>query len=285
MAYLALVRPANVTTAIADVLAGFGVAGMGNSAALPWLLTATACLYAGGVVLNDVFDRRLDEIERPERPIPSGRVPATVAGAIGAVLLLSGVAAASRASSAAAILALAIATLAVLYDGWGKHRRFIGPINMALCRGLNLLLGVAAVPAALGTTWPIALLPIAYISGVTAISRGEVHGGSRQVATMSLGLVATVVAALLVMSVMAGPNLAAGLALTLLLAWRVLPAFWRARRDSQPHHVRLAVRTGVLSLVLLDAAIGAVYAGAPHGLLILAMAPIAWLLARPFAVT
>jgi 4-hydroxybenzoate polyprenyltransferase len=87
------------------------------------------------------------------------------------------------------------------------------------------------------------------------------------------------------MSLRAGSNLIAGLALTLLLGWRVLPPFWRALRDVSPQTVRHAVRTGVLSLVLLDAAIGGVYAGAPYGLLILAMAPIAWLLARPFAVT
>jgi 4-hydroxybenzoate polyprenyltransferase len=204
---------------------------------------------------------------------------------MGAILLIAGIAAASRASRAAAILALAIATLAVVYDAWGKHRRFLGPVNMALCRGLNLLLGVAAVPSVLGNAWPVALLPFTYIAGVTTISRGEVHGGSRAVATASVLQVTAVVAALAVMSLRAGSNLIAGLALTLLLGWRVLPPFWRALRDVSPQTVRHAVRTGVLSLVLLDAAIGGVYAGAPYGLLILAMAPIAWLLARPFAVT
>ena len=115
-AYLSLVRPPNITTALADVLAGYGVAGLGNPSALPWLLVATACLYGGGVTLNDFFDRRLDQIERPERAIPSGRVPAAIAGSIGVLLLVSGVAAASRASATAAILALAIACLAVIYD-------------------------------------------------------------------------------------------------------------------------------------------------------------------------
>ena len=68
--YLELMRPANVATALADVLAGYAVAGLGNPRALPWLLLSTACLYAGGVVLNDFFDRDVDRLERPERPIP-----------------------------------------------------------------------------------------------------------------------------------------------------------------------------------------------------------------------
>src|SRR5690349_14326443 len=71
--YLQLMRPANVVTANADVLAGFAAASGGWSK-LPWLLAATCGLYAGGVVLNDVFDSALDQSERPERPIPSGRV-------------------------------------------------------------------------------------------------------------------------------------------------------------------------------------------------------------------
>ena len=41
---------------------------------LPAMLVAMACLYAAGFILNDVFDREVDRIERPGRPIPSGRV-------------------------------------------------------------------------------------------------------------------------------------------------------------------------------------------------------------------
>src|SRR5258706_16067448 len=90
-AYFELLRPANVLTAITDGLTGFAISGLGNPRALPWLLLATAALYAGGVVLNDFFDREIDARERPERPIPSGRVPAPRAGWLGALLLTAGV--------------------------------------------------------------------------------------------------------------------------------------------------------------------------------------------------
>ncbi len=90
-AYLELLRPPNVTTAVGDVLAGFAVAGLGRPWILPWLLASTMCLYAGGVVLNDVFDLEIDRVERPERPIPSGRVSRQRAAILGSALLGSGV--------------------------------------------------------------------------------------------------------------------------------------------------------------------------------------------------
>ena len=284
-AYLELVRPANVTTALADVLAGYGVAGLGDVRALGWLLLATAGLYAGGIVFNDFFDRRIDAIERPERPIPSGRVTPATAAWVGAALLAIGVVAAAQASREAAIIAATIAIAALIYDAWGKHQRLLGPLNMASCRALNLLLGLSAVPPMLAERWPVAFLPLIYIAGVTTLSRGEVRGGSRLTAAISLVAVHGVVVSLMVTSIRTPGSAIGGLVLTLLFAGRVLPAFYRALRNADAQTIRNAVRTGVLSLVLLDAAIGGVYAGAPYGLLILALAPVAWLLARAFAVT
>src|SRR5687768_18126364 len=177
-AYFELLRPANVATALADVLAGFAIAGLRHPERLPWLLLSSCCLYAGGVVLNDVFDRELDRIERPERPMPSGRVTARSAATLGGVLLAIGVAAGAAASLAAGGIAAAIALAVLLYDAWGKRQAPIAPLNMAACRALNLMLGVAAVPAVLPAAWPIAAVPLLYIYAITVLSRGEVHGGS-----------------------------------------------------------------------------------------------------------
>jgi 4-hydroxybenzoate polyprenyltransferase len=284
-AYLELLRPANVVTALADVLAGFAVAGLGNPWALPWLLLSTACLYAGGVVLNDVFDRRLDAVERPERPLPSGRVPVAHAGILGAVLLGAGVLAASRASREAGAIAAAIAALVLLYDAWGKRQALFGPINMGACRGLNLVLGMAAVPGTAAASWPLGLLSLIYIAGVTALSRGEVHGGKRGVAAFALISLGFVLSALLFLTLSPEHRSPAGLLLTAVLGWRILPAFWRAWKEPGAGPIRHAIRTGVLSLVLLDGAVGAAYAGALYSAAILVTAVLAWWLARLFSVT
>ena len=283
--YVELLRPPNVTTALADVLAGYGVAGLGYPQRLGWLLGATACLYGGGVVLNDYFDRRLDAVERPERPIPSGRVRPSAAAAFGGLLLAAGIIFAQRATVEAAIIAGSIALLAVVYDRWGKHHALVGPVNMGACRGLNLLLGIAAVPAALAERWELAFLPFLYIWAVTVVSRGEVHGGRANIAIVALAALSIVLVALLVLAAQSPVGRVSGIILTLGLAWRVGPAFLRVASDPRPDTIRHAVKTGVLSLVLLDATLSAVYAGTWYALIVLSAALLAGWLARQFAVT
>jgi 4-hydroxybenzoate polyprenyltransferase len=278
-------RPANVVTAIADVLAGYAVAGRSSPRALAWLVGATMCLYAGGVVLNDYFDRDLDAVERPERPIPSGRVPATRAAMLGIALLVAGVLAASQATRDALFVAAAIAALVLLYDARTKRHPIVGPVNMGLCRGLNLLLGVSAVPAAVWVGWPIALFSLVYIAAVTTVSRGEVHGGRTTAATLALISLVGVVIGLLALASSATTGRIAGIVLVAALAYRVLPPFWRVVKEPQPIVIRQAVRAGVLSLVLVDSAISASYAGPFYAAAVLATGLVAGSLARLFSVT
>ena len=281
--FLELVRPPNVTTAMADVLAGYAVAGAAWPGSIAWLLGATVCLYAGGIVLNDVFDVDIDRVERPERPIPSGRVSRTAAARFGGSLLGIGALLAWGGGLATGLVAAATALCILLYDAIGKRQSW-GPVNMGLCRSGNLLLGVAATPAALGWAWPLALLPLAYITAVTAVSRGEVHGGNRPVAALALIFLGAVLLALLWLSSV--PHWSPpGLLLLAALAYRVLPPFVRTWQHPSAATTRLAVRSGVLSLMLLDAVIGAVYAGAVYAAGMVVTALAAGWLARRFAVT
>lgn len=283
--YLQLMRPPNLVTAAADILAGFAAAGLTNLHALPWLLVATTGLYAGGVVLNDVFDAKLDALERPERPLPSGLITVRSAILLGAALLTIGIGAAFVASSRSALIALLIAGCAVLYDAWGKHQTITGPLNMGLCRGLNLLLGVSAVPSMVSERWYLMLIPLAYIAAITAISRGEVHGGKRGTGLLALGLLTTMIIALLALTLTPSFKLLALLPFLVVFSWRVLPPFWRAYREPKPEPIRTAVKAGVLSLIILDSAIAAGYAGPLYGAAVLALLFIAHRMARLFAVT
>ncbi|HET7218857.1 MAG TPA: hypothetical protein VFJ02_12465, partial [Vicinamibacterales bacterium] len=130
----------------------------------------------------------------------------------------------------------------------------------------------------------LAILPVVYIAAVTAVSRGEVHGGRREIAVFALISLNLVLIALAWLGLM-GASPWWSILLTAVLGWRVLPPFWAAYRQPEPGRIRQAIRAGVLSLVLLDAVIGATYAGAIYSVLILATGIVAAALARVFAVT
>lgn len=304
-AYAELARPANVITAFADIIAGYAASGAFAMAVrrsesddfvvgyvtpdligdLFWLLAATAGLYAGGVVLNDFFDADVDALERPERPIPSGRASRTGTARFGALLLVGGISAAAMVSFPAFAIALAVAICAVLYDAAGKRYPVLGPINMGLCRGGNLLLGVSVLPAMLGELWFLALMPVAYIGAVTAVSRGEVHGGRRDTGLLAILLVAVVVALLFILGARSDYRVLEATPFIVLFALLVFPPFIRAAREPSADSIRTAVRRGVLSLVVMNAALAAGFAGWIVGLIVLALLPLSLGLARLFAVT
>ena len=298
-AYLQLMRPANILTAWADILVGYAAAGsvivlgsfglgpweVGLLGSLGWLLLSTTGLYGGGVVFNDVFDRALDQIERPERPLPSGR--ATLAGAVGlgSVLLGIGILAAAQVSLVSLGLAAGVAVTAVVYDAWGKHQGWLGPLNMGLCRGGNWLLGVSVLPAMLAERWFLAGIPIVYIAAVTAVSQGEVTGGKRRTGILAIALVGLVLMSVLGLGLLPGYHGLLALPFAVLFAGLVLPAFAKATQDPSPMIVQKAVIAGVLSLIVLDAALAAGFAGWLYGLAVLLLLPLSRAIAHLFAVT
>lgn len=295
-AYLQLMRPANIVTAWADVLAGFAASGsvvlftegIGQATpdvvSLAWLLVSTTGLYGGGVVFNDVFDAELDAKERPERPIPSGRASRSGATLLGSLLLIVGLVAASQVSWLSATLALGIAFSALLYDAFAKHHPQLGPLNMGVCRGGNLLLGISAVPVIV-EHWFLALIPIVYIAAITTLSRGEVHGSKTSTGVIALLLIGIVIGGLLGLGLLKDYQILAALPFVVLFAGRVVLPFVKAISEPTPEQIRTAVKAGVLSLIVLDATLAAGFASWPYGLLVLSLLPISMALAKTFAVT
>ncbi|MCW9707801.1 UbiA-like protein EboC [Fodinibius salsisoli] len=294
-AYAELMRPANIITAFADILAGFAAAGgvvaftdgvvSVSPVTLGWLLLSTFGLYGGGVVFNDVFDAKLDMEERPERAIPSGRASKTGAILLGGLLLISGIVAAAMVNEYAGLLALGIAICALVYDYWAKHSTLWGPLFMGSCRGGNLLLGCSVFPALIADLWFLALLPIAYIGAITLVSQGEVHGGNKRSGFASLALIVFVTLSLFLLGIL--PSYAVGPATIFVLVFGglVLPPFWKAALHPKPSFIKKAIKRGVLSLILLNAALAAGFGGWRMGIIVALLLPLSILVAKLFDVT
>lgn len=284
-AYLQLTRPANLVTAVSDILAGAAIAQFTFADYSPvYLVIATLGLYGGGVVLNDVFDARLDAVERPERPIPSGRVPLRSAALMGSILLLTGIASASLLSSTSGIIAAIIALLTVIYNRFAKHYAFWGPVTMGMCRGGNLILGMTCMPFAIQKWGIIALVPILYIAAITLISQDEVHGGRRRSLYIAACLYALVLSAQITIAFRNG-NADFSVPLIGILAWLIGKPLWNAIQNPIGPMIGKAVKAGVLSLIVMNAAWCMVFGLWPIGLAVLVLLPLSLLFARIFAVT
>ena len=296
-AYLQLARPANIITAVADILAGASVAGFavvlnGQSSLLPsnsldlfHLVIATMGLYGGGIVLNDVFDAELDRVERPERPIPSGRAGRKGATVFGIFLLLIGILAAYHVSALSGHIALVVAICAVLYDYKGKHMTIVGPINMALCRAGNLLLGISILHESFTTLWPLAAVPLLYITGVTWISRGEVHGSGKGNLYTGGILYSLAISALLIIGIFHPYDFWLSLPFLACFFLLATPPLFKAIKHPVGKNIGKTVKFGVLSLILLDATMAVGFGDLINGVVIVCLLPLSILLARVFAVT
>ncbi|MCW7506391.1 polyprenyltransferase [Leptospira levettii] len=282
--YLILLRPANLVTAVADILAGMAIV------SFPWvkegglLILASICLYGGGVVLNDYFDRNIDSIERPERPIPSGKVSAHHALYLGIFLFCLGLLFSFLYSEISFIISILIVVFVITYNRFAKHHLVLGPIVMGLCRGLNLVLGMTILKSIPYSLVSLSVLPIFYIAAITSISQNEVFGG---------GKIRFYVAGFLYLAVFCSQTIYSiynhtflfTLPFITLHSLILFPTLWRVIQNPSPTLIGKSVKMGVLTLILLNVSFSAASGVMPITILILFLLPLSFLIAKYFAVT
>lgn len=276
-----LVRAPAALSVPGDVVAG-AAAGGALGRRTVGLACSSVLLYWAGMAANDWADRRLDAVERPERPIPSGRVPAgaalgTAVGLTVAGLAVAGLSGGRRALAVAAPLAAAVWA----YDLAAKGTP-AGPLTMALCRGLDVLLGATA--GSRTAALPSALTIAAHTYLLTALSHGEVSGADPRLPAATLAGTVTLAAAT---ARGAAPGMG-GPAQPALAGWYAAQfGFPQARAVAEPsaERVRDAVSAGIVSLPALQGALAA-RGGAPRlGLALAAAIPLARRLVRKVSAT
>lgn len=180
--WLALGRVSNLPTVWSNALAGTVLAG-----ADPWqpatlvVCAALSLFYVGGMYLNDAFDAAWDQRERPERPIPSGRVRLETVYAAGFGLLLAGllcllVALALRPEGAgliALVAGIALAATILIYD-WHHKENPLSPLVMGLCRVLAYATaGLVATAQPAVHLWLLAGASLCWLIGLTYAAKQE----------------------------------------------------------------------------------------------------------------
>jgi hypothetical protein len=274
-AWRELLRAANVFTAVSNVVAGALIA-IGPWPD-PWALlaacVASVLLYEAGMVLNDAFDADLDTLERPERPIPSGRIDRQRAFLVGWSLLAAGVVAAAIAGSRAAtpgpvVVALCLALMIVLYDS-GLKQTWAGPGALGWCRTLNVLLG-ASLAAGLGVAplsepslWVAAGGVGLYATALTWLAQSEVAASSATPIRGSVALAAASIAVLAAWGLESAPPSARTLWLlgTAAMLWVTLGGAPQLLTAPDPQAVRKQVGRMIVGFLVIDAYLAGISAG------------------------
>ncbi len=271
-AWLQLVRLPNLFTAMADTVAGATIAAgaLQFSPRLAFGMLASMLLYAGGVALNDVFDFEQDRRERPQRPLPSGRIGRRLGAAVALTLLVAGWIVASLISHHAAWIAATIVFAIVLYDSTAR-RTAAGPAVMGLCRALNLVLGMTAGGMALSTQIPLvavfaALAVWAYVAGITWFARKEAGRPRAEDLLPAIVLAAAGVGLTIGLPLVFRTEHHSYVVLPITLLVLVIAQGFGAVRSLSGAAVQRAVRSLVFGLVVLDAGLawfsGGAFAGA-----------------------
>jgi len=267
-----------------DVLAGASAAGWPFRGGTAGLATASICLYWAGMVLNDYADRKLDAVERPERPIPSGRISPGFAFGLACGLTAAGLGLAAASGGRRALsVALPLAATIWAYDCWLKSTPF-GCAAMGLTRSLDVLLGAGS--GRLGAAALPAMTVGLHTYTVTTLSRHEVSGTSAALPMATLlGSAALGVASVLARRSVTWPRRLSGAAFAGVYLAGYGGAQWSAAAEPSASNVRRAVGAGIHATMPLQAALIAT-AGSIRGALGIATAfPLARLLGRKVSPT
>jgi 4-hydroxybenzoate polyprenyltransferase len=161
LAYLEMARPYTLFHAGTLALAAALVASEGHlsapRAALIWLTPTVGWL--AGLVTSDYHDRHLDRLEKPHRPIPSGRVGEREAFRLMIGLIAAGFVGALLLGWRTFLLAWVVMALGIAYAGTFKAKGLLGHGDRGALAALTVVFGsLAATGGVPARVWPLVAL-------------------------------------------------------------------------------------------------------------------------------
>jgi geranylgeranylglycerol-phosphate geranylgeranyltransferase len=181
LARLALVRPLNCAFTGAAVLIG-GLVAAGGWSSIGWdiyaLAFAVAALVAGGGnAINDYFDRDIDRINRPNRPIPSGKLRPEDALTTAQMLFVFGILLSVFLRNPYCFALAGLNSLVLtLYAGKLKRMGLPGNITIGYLVGSTFLFGGLATGPYAGVLVPTELLILVLMAALSTIGRELIKG-------------------------------------------------------------------------------------------------------------
>ena len=159
LAYFELARPLNGIIAFISAWLGGVFASQGkmeNIINLRLLLVSVSALalLSAGNAINDYCDYDIDRINRPRRPLPSGRIRRVNALIFAIVLTVIGIWLGALINRNATGIAILVFVALVSYAFWLKRTPFVGNLVVSGLTGLTFIAGGVAIDSVQGTLIP-----------------------------------------------------------------------------------------------------------------------------------
>lgn len=142
-----IMRPVNsIMVGLAIIVGAVITGGLSIISSFPTLVFAFLTgftLTGASMVINDYYDQKIDAVNEPQRPIPSGRVTPKEALALTGFLSLVGLGASYLVSIQTLGIALFGWVMLMTYSVWGKRTGFLGNIMVSTCVSLPFIYGGA----------------------------------------------------------------------------------------------------------------------------------------------
>jgi 4-hydroxybenzoate polyprenyltransferase/geranylgeranylglycerol-phosphate geranylgeranyltransferase len=142
--------------------------------------------WIAGLYLADYYDRTLDMIQKPQRPIPSGRINPTEALAVGALFAIAGLLLTLFLPLITITLVIVAGALVFCYAKYTKTRGLLGNLNRGALTITTYLFGVFAIGVPLSSIpLPVWILSLVFffhdtnsnIIGAIRDVQGDTTGG------------------------------------------------------------------------------------------------------------
>ena len=188
-----LVRFPGIFTAFSNVLIGFFLISNGNFEfnVLPFLLTTTGFLFAGTMVMNDYADHKIDSVERPKRPLVSGKISRNTALYLTIVCFSIANLSAVMIGETSIIISLLMTGLIISYNFKLKNITSAGIFTISAIRFLNIILGFSIVGLSFEIL-PYAIPVAIYVAGISILAKNELNTNSKDSILNKIFLIVTI---------------------------------------------------------------------------------------------
>ncbi len=141
--YVSITRPLNGVMSIIAVWIGSIIAGAAYIPDTNIIIGAISVflISGGGMAINDYFDANIDKVNKPKRPIPSGKIKKKTALIYSLALFVIGVALTYRLNIDAFYVAAAASLLLIVYAASLKKTMLLGNLVVSGLVGLTFLYG------------------------------------------------------------------------------------------------------------------------------------------------